>query len=83
MSETKIIQADLTAAQHDLERHVTKLKHLIEKKLETPRHVIEVAEQQLSYLRSHALLIGIGALLLFGLAIGRVIPMHMNSRGRP
>lgn len=71
MRDTKDIQAELDAAQSDLETHIADLKHVIEDKLETPKHVIEVVEKPISFVRQHALLIGIGVVFGLGLLIGR------------
>lgn len=74
MRDTKDIQAELDHAQADLERNIAELKHVIEDKLEGPRHVIEVVERPVSFVRAHALLIGIGVCLALGLLMGRLVP---------
>lgn len=74
MRETKDIQADLDAAQHDLEKNIADLKHVIEDKLETPRHVIEVVEKPISFVREHAVLIGVGVVFALGMLLGRMLP---------
>lgn len=71
MSDTKDIQAKLDAAQDDLEKNISELKHVIEDKLETPKHVIEVVEAPISFIRKHAVVIGIAAVFALGLYVGR------------
>jgi hypothetical protein len=71
MRDPKQIQAELDAAQDDLEKSIGELKHVIEDKLETPKHVIEVVEVPLSFVREHAALIGIAATFAIGLWLGR------------
>lgn len=78
MRDTKEIQHDLDAAQDDLERDIAELKQAIEDKIEGPKHVIEVAEEvieaPISFVREHAVLIGVGVVFALGLLIGRLIP---------
>jgi hypothetical protein len=71
MADTKDIQAKLDAAQDDLEKNISELKHVIEDKLETPKHVIEVVEAPLSFIRKHALVLGVAAVFAIGLLFGR------------
>jgi hypothetical protein len=71
MRDTKDIQADLGAAQDDLENNVSELKHVIEAKLETPRHVIEVVEVPISFVRKHAVWFAVAAVFAVGIVIGR------------
>jgi hypothetical protein len=71
MADTKDIQAKLDAAQDDLEKHVGELKHVIEDKLETPKHVIEVVEVPISFIRKHAVVLGVAAVFAIGLYLGR------------
>jgi hypothetical protein len=71
MADTKDIQAKLDAAQDDLEKTVSELKHVIEDKLETPKHVIEVVEAPISFIRKHAVLLGVAAVFGIGLLVGR------------
>jgi hypothetical protein len=71
MADIKDIQAKLDAAQDDLETNISELKHVIEDKLETPRHVIEVVEGPLSFVRKHAVVLGVAAVFAIGLLVGR------------
>ncbi len=71
MADTKIIQAKLDAAQDDLEKNISELKHVIEDKLETPKHIIEVVEAPISFIREHAVLFGVAAVFALGLVVGR------------
>jgi len=74
MRDTKEIQADLDAAQFDLEKNLADLKHVIEDKLETPRHVIEVVEKPISFVRQHAMLFGMGVVFALGMLFALVLP---------
>jgi hypothetical protein len=65
------LQRELDAAQADLERHVGELKHLIQQKLEGPKHVIDetrhaiaVVNKPFAWLATHAIVAAIGALVL-------------------
>ncbi|MFT3696375.1 MAG: hypothetical protein QM831_24760 [Kofleriaceae bacterium] len=71
MRDPKDIQADLDAAQASLESDLAQLKHLIEDKLETPKHVIEVVEKPFVFAKHHALLIGVVGAFGLGLLMGR------------
>jgi hypothetical protein len=71
MADTKDIQAKLDAAQDDLQKNISELKHVIEDKLETPKHVIEVVEAPISFIREHAVLLGVAAVFTLGLLVGR------------
>jgi len=71
MRDTKDVQADLDAAQDDLEKDISELKHVIEDKLETPKHVIEVVEVPFSFVKRHAVWIAVAAVFAVGLMIGR------------
>jgi ElaB/YqjD/DUF883 family membrane-anchored ribosome-binding protein len=71
--DTETIQATLDAAQDDLQKNVAELKHLIEDKLETPKHVLEVAEKPVAFVRDHGVLIGVGVVFALGLLVGRMI----------
>ncbi|HEX7703269.1 MAG TPA: hypothetical protein VF403_21165 [Kofleriaceae bacterium] len=71
MADTKDIQAKLDEAQDDLEKNISELKHVIEDKLETPKHVIEVVEAPLSFIRKHAVVLGVAAVFAIGLLVGR------------
>ncbi|MEO8843652.1 MAG: hypothetical protein ABI591_21305 [Kofleriaceae bacterium] len=73
MAETKDIQAKLDAAQDDLEKTIGELKHVIGDKLETPKRVIEVVEVPLTFIRKHALVLGVVAVFAIGLLVGRAI----------
>ena len=59
-----VVQVELDQAQVDLERHIGELKHLIEDKLDKPRHVIEAARKPFRWLDAHAMLATVGALAL-------------------
>jgi len=74
MRETRDIQADLDAAQHDLEKSISDLEHVIEDKLATPKHVIELVERPFAFVRRHAMLFGVGAVFALGLVAGRMLP---------
>lgn len=74
MRDTKDIQADLDAAQHDLEKNIADLKHVIEDKLETPKHVIEVVQKPISFVREHAMLFGMGVVFALGMLVGHMLP---------
>lgn len=74
MRDTKDIQAELDAAQHHLEHDIAELKHVIEDKLEMPKHVIEVVEKPISFVREHAVLFGVGVVFALGLLVGRMLP---------
>jgi hypothetical protein len=71
MRDTKDIQADLDAAQDDLEKNISELKHVIEDKLEATRHVIEVVEVPISFVKKHAVWFAVAAVFAVGLMIGR------------
>ncbi len=71
MADPKDVQATLNAAQEDLEKNISDLKHVIEEKLETSRHVIEVVEAPISFIRKHAVVIGVAAVFGIGLLVGR------------
>ncbi len=73
MRDTKEIQADLDAAQADLQKSVAELKHIIEGKLETPKHIIEVVERPVSFVKDHALLIGVALTFGLGVLVGRAV----------
>lgn len=66
MRESKDIQAELDAAQADLETKVGQLKDIVEGKLETPKHVVEDARDIVSFVVANKwwFLAGVGALLL-------------------
>ncbi|MEO6776233.1 MAG: hypothetical protein ABI467_24995 [Kofleriaceae bacterium] len=84
MRDSKDIQHDLDAAQDDLERDIAELKQVIEDKIEVPRHVLEVVEnvvdevvtKPISFVREHAVVIGMGVVFALGLLVGRVIPQR-------
>jgi|HubBroStandDraft_6_1064221.scaffolds.fasta_scaffold138509_1 hypothetical protein len=68
------LQHDLDVAQADLQRHVGELKHLVERKLEGPKHVIDetrhaiaVVKKPFAWLDTHAVLATIAALVVGGL----------------
>jgi hypothetical protein len=63
------VQHELDAAQDDLERHIGELKHLIEDKLERPRHAIEAVRRPFAWLDAHAIVATFGSLGL-GAVIG-------------
>lgn len=63
------VQRELDAAQADLERHIGELKHLVEDKLEGPRHAIAAVKKPFAWLDAHVVLAMLGALGL-GAAIG-------------
>jgi hypothetical protein len=73
MQDTKMIQANLDAAQADLEKSVAELKHIIEEKLEGPKHVIEVVEKPVLFVKDHALLIGVALTFGLGILVGRAV----------
>jgi len=73
MADTKDIQAKLDAAQDDLEHDISELKRVIEDKLETPKHVIEVIEAPLAFIRKHAVVLGVVAVFAIGLLVGRAV----------
>ncbi len=73
MRDTKEIQAELDAAQADLQKTVSDLKHLVEHKLETPKHVIEVVEKPISFVKEHAVLIGVAVTFGLGILVGRAV----------
>ena len=69
MRDPKELQIELDAAQADLQMHLGQLKHLVEEKLERPKHVIEevkhaveVAKKPFAWLHEHALIVAVGAL---------------------
>jgi len=78
MRPTKDIQHDLDAAQDDLERDIAELKHVIEDKIEGPKHFVEAVENAveapLSFMRAHGMLLGVGVMFALGLLIGRYNP---------
>ncbi len=69
MRESKEIQAELDAAQADLETKVGQLKDIVEGKLETPKHVVEGTRDVLAFIKEHKwwFVAGVGALLLLSL----------------
>ncbi len=73
MRDTKTVQADLDAAQADLQKSVAELKHIIEDKLETPKHIIEVVERPVSFVKEHAVLIGVVVTFGLGILVGRAV----------
>jgi hypothetical protein len=73
MRDAKMIQADLDAAQADLEKSVNELKHIIEHKLEGPKHIIEVVEKPVSFVKEHAVLIGVALTFGLGILVGRAV----------
>jgi preprotein translocase subunit Sss1 len=79
MRDPKQLQIELDAAQADLQSHLAQLKHLVEDKLERPKHVIEevkhvveVAQKPFAWLHEHALIVAVGALFA-GAATGVVV----------
>ncbi|HEY0254179.1 MAG TPA: hypothetical protein VGC41_21770 [Kofleriaceae bacterium] len=73
MRDPKQIQADLDQAQENLEKDLSELKHVILDKLEGPKHVIEVVEKPVWFVRDHALLLGMGAVFALGLFTGHLV----------
>lgn len=73
MRDPKDIQADLDQAQANLEHDISELKHLIEDKLEGPKHVIEVVEKPVWFVRDHALLLGMCVVFGLGLLVGNAV----------
>jgi hypothetical protein len=69
--DTKEIQAKLDAAQDDLEKNMRELKHVLEDKLETPKQVIEGVEVAITFIRTHAVLLGVVTVFAIGLFAGR------------
>jgi len=61
------VQRELDEAQADLEDKVGQLKQLIDHKLEGPKHILEVVEKPLSFIRAHAavvvIAVGLGIFL--------------------
>lgn len=53
MRETEQIQAEIDAAQVDLEKNVGVLKDLVSDKLEAPRRVVQVARDVVGFLRQY------------------------------
>jgi hypothetical protein len=79
MRDPKELQIELDAAQADLQVHLGQLKHLVEDKLERPRHIVEevrhaveVAQKPFAWLHEHALIVTAGALFA-GAATGALV----------
>jgi hypothetical protein len=79
MRDPKELQVELDAAQADLQTHLTQLKHLVEEKLERPKHIVEevrhaveVAKKPFAWLHDHALIVAAGALVA-GAATGLLV----------
>lgn len=53
MRDSKEIQAELDAAQADLETNIGQLKDLVESKLETPKQVVEGTRDAVSFVIEH------------------------------
>lgn len=66
MRDSKEIQAELDAAQAELEANIGQLKDIVESKLETPKHVVEGTRDVVSFVIDHKwwFLAGAGALWL-------------------
>ncbi len=78
------LQHELDAAQADLQRHVAELKHLVEQKLEAPKHALAVVKKSFAWLAAHAIAATLGAFVLG--AAARLFAEHRASalrrRGR-
>ncbi|HEX4453877.1 MAG TPA: hypothetical protein VH143_23595 [Kofleriaceae bacterium] len=79
MRDPKDLQDELDTAQANLQTHLSQLKHLVEDKLERPKHVVEevehvveVAKKPFAWLHDHALIVAVGALFA-GAATGLVV----------
>jgi hypothetical protein len=79
MRDPKELQTELDAAQADLQLHLGQLKHLVQEKLERPKHVVEevrhaveIAQKPFAWLHDHALLALLGALVA-GAATGLLV----------
>jgi hypothetical protein len=79
MRDPKELQIELDAAQADLQTHLAELKHLVEDKLERPKHIVEevrhaveVVQKPFAWLHEHALIVAVGALFA-GAATGALV----------
>ena len=78
MRDATQVQNELDAAQADLEAKVGQLKELVKGKLETPRHVIEVIEKPIGFVRAHAILT---LAVMIGLGIA-IVALRRRARRR-
>ncbi len=67
MRDSKEIQAELDAAQADLETNIGQLKEIVESKLETPKQVVEGTRDAVSFVMEHKWLFLAGAAALWWL----------------
>jgi hypothetical protein len=70
MQDEDKLQAEMHAAEADLEHKIGELKAILEAKIETPKRVIHDAERTLSWVRAHAVVIA-------GALVGAVVLWHV------
>ncbi len=78
MRDAAQVQNELAAAQADLESKVGQLKALVNHKLATPRHVVDVVAKPISFVRAHAILT---IAVLVGLGITVMAIRRVKRRG--